>query len=705
MKKTDKQQKMISYLGRVKAPVEVEQAAKDTGDRQAEQTLAALLRAGRVVRTRKGRYALPEKVGQIRGTVFTTRKGTAYLVQEDKKDDLFIRQEDRNGAMHGDTVVARVMPMRGRFRMRNAAVLEITERAHTTLTGVVRREARTALLIPEDPRFDAVVIPAKHLNDAQSGQIAVGRILTYPTDYAPATVEIIEILGDSSSAQAQLLAIIRQFGLKDEFEPQTLSCAEKVPLSVSEKDLRGRADYRSLYTVTIDGADAKDFDDAVSLEKTEHGWTLYVHIADVSHYVAPQDPLDREAQMRGTSVYFPGLVLPMLPEALSNGICSLNAGVDRLAVTCVMETAEDSTVLSYRFERSVIRVDQRVTYEKANAFLEQGEVPEAYAGQTMALLKNMAALAKRCTERRLARGALDFDLPEPAFVLDETGRALDVFVHPRGVSNRMIEEFMLMANECAAAFTKERHLPCLYRVHEDPDNSRLEALSELLKALGEKVPPELGSPKTLQAVLRAAEGKPYAAAINHVTLRAMKKARYSHEPIGHYALAAKDYCHFTSPIRRYPDITVHRAITAAIEGREKDTERFAVSMPGWGDQCSECERIAMEAERAVDDLKCCEYMQDRLGEIFTGTVAGVTEFGLFVALENTVEGLVRLSGLDDDEYEFDERLFCVEGHMTGRRIALGDTVKVQVAAVDLGQRRIEFELVRNLPPHRRRRRR
>lgn len=665
--------------------------------------LEELRSAGHAMENRKGKWALPALLGCVYGRVQGTRKGYAFLLPSDGTDDIFLPQDALGSAMHDDMALVRVIARKGRARGTNRAregeVVQVLHRARTRVVGTLERGAHASFVVPEDRRIADVFIPRDAVGDGQSGQLVVVEITAFAKPGRNAQGRVIEILGQTGSSKADRMAIIRHYGLKDAFDPAALQEAERRAVPVQKKDLRGRTDFREQTIVTIDGADAKDFDDAIALEETpEGGYTLCVHIADVTHYVLPDTALDAEAYARGTSVYFPGAVLPMLPEALSNQMCSLQAGEDRLTLSCVMELDKGGRVQHYAFTRGVIRVTRRVTYEDANRILEQHDTALAAAyGEVTPLLERMQTLARILMRNRFGRGALDFDFPEPEFVLDEKGRAVDIFPRHRGIANQMIEEFMLAANECAARFAVERDLPFLFRVHEEPDAGRMDEYFAMLKALGvpAQKPKRKVKPRDLQAILKQAEGQPYETAVNRVLLRSLKKARYCADNLGHFGLAAKYYCHFTSPIRRYPDIIVHRGIIAALKGglREKQLEAEHARMPEMGRHTSECERVAMEAERAVDDLKKTEYMQDKVGEEFDGMISGVTDFGLFVELPNTVEGMIRLSSLEDDFYVYDEKLFRIVGRNSGATYALGDKVHIRVIGTDMGLRRTEFMLL------------
>lgn len=692
---------IIAYLQDQTAPVSLAELEKALalGRDEAADGLTRMADEGLLMQTKRGKWALPQLLGCVCGRVQGTRKGFAFLLPEDGSEDVFLPQDALQGAMHGDRALVRTFAptKRGKGLQREGEVLRILQRARQTLVGTLEKGHYASFLTPEDRRLPDLFIPKGKTGGAQHGQLVVAKITAYQQDNRNAEGEVIEILGEAGSAEADLLGIIRHYGLKETFETKTLMEAKEVPQQVTSRESAKREDFRNLLTVTIDGADARDFDDAISLEHTDAGYALYVHIADVTHYVKPGSALDKEAYERGISVYFPGAVLPMLPEALSNGICSLNQKEDRLTLSCIMQVDQNGYVMGYRFVRGVINVDKRVTYEDANAILERGDKDIAKDYQTvLPLLEEMRALAEKLMRNKRRRGSLDFEFPESAFTLNEEGRAVDVFVHERGIANRMIEEFMLLANECAAKFAGQYELPFLYRVHEDPAEEKMTEFFAMCKALGVSFqkPKRKLKPRDLQALLAQTEKEPYADAVSRVMLRSLKKARYCEEDLGHFGLALKHYCHFTSPIRRYPDVVVHRAIIAKLEGglSEKALEQQVRQMPEFGRHTSECERVAMEAERAVDDLKRAEYMQDKIGEVYEGVVSSVTAFGLFVELPNTIEGLVPIAMLEDDYYIYDEQLYRLIGRSTGTVYALGQRVTVKVTAVDLAMRRVEFAL-------------
>lgn len=691
-------EELYRFLQNQKSPKSAREVAASLGIKvqQAEHQLNTLLREGKILKTRRGKYAMPHHVGASVGRIVGLRRGDAFFVPDDGGQELFIRERERGGAMHGDTVVARKMQRKGRSgRRANGAVVCVTDRAHETVVGTISRHNNGAVLIPDDQRLCEIEIHPSALNNAQSQQMAVVRITDYGSEEGPVRGEVVRILGREGTIEAGVAAIMHEHALEEAFDKKTMAEANAIAQTVAPDVANKREDFRDLVTVTIDGIDAKDFDDAISLIKHEKGYTLYVHIADVTHYVRPHSALDNDGYARATSVYFPNRVLPMLPEALSNGICSLKEGADRLCLSCVMDVNHGGKVANYRFSRGVIRVSKRVTYEDANALFDgvRGNLMEAYTA-VWPMLEEMKTLADRLTKRRQKRGALDFDLSEPAYTLDKNGQPVDVNPHMRGVSNRIIEEFMLLANECAAKYINEKDLPALYRVHEQPDPQRVESFGLLLKALGMSGFKRKTSitPRTLQNILHQVEGKPYEMAVNRVMLRTLQKAKYSEKPMGHFGLALRDYCHFTSPIRRYPDITVHRAIIASIEGglAEKAAERQHAAMPGIAEHTSERERSSMQAEREVDDLYGAAYMQGKIGERYTGVVSGVMEFGLFVEILSVIEGMIPIAALGEEVFEYDEVLYRITGRQSGNSYTLGDTIEIIVAGVDLTRRRIDF---------------
>lgn len=664
-------------------------------DRQREEFFSLLsgsLEKGLLTLTKKGKYVLPEKMGLLRGRIQGNRKGFAFFIRDDgKRPDLFIAPKNLHGALHGDTVLVRMVP-EGRDE---CEVVLVAERSDRPIVGEFRSERGSGWVLAFDQRinFD-LYIPGGRTGAAHDGDTVVARVECYPTDGRSHEGYIEEILGDGDR-ESQILAIIRSHDLREEFPPKVRRAVERVPQTVEGKALQGREDFRSWTTVTIDGEDAKDLDDAVSLDEFPGGgYRLGVHIADVSHYVSEGSPIDREAFERGTSVYFPDRVYPMLPRELSNGICSLNEGVDRLTLSCIMDFDEKGAVLSSRLAEGVIRTAARMTYTDVEAILEGDSGVRGRYAPLVPLFERMERLTRLLIERRKKRGTVDLDVPEFKVILDENREIEDIVPYPRKLSNRMIEEFMIAANECVAESMFYCELPFLYRVHEPPLVEKVENFRDFVQGLGYRLKgdPEHMTPYAYAQLLNELEGNPVRSLVNRVMLRTMCKAKYSPQESGHFGLSAKFYCHFTSPIRRYPDLFIHRVIKAMLHG---DAEGEAVRR--WRDMIefaarhsSERERIADEAERDVDDYYKAEYMHKHLGDTYPGIISGVKEFGIFVELPNTIEGLVRRESLPDDDYVYDERRFSLTGR--GNVFRLGDPVEITVAAADVFSGRVDFVL-------------
>lgn len=628
--------------------------------------------------------------GQLAGRMQCTARGFGFFVPDDGSEDWYISQESMHGAMHGDRVLARRLGSR-----RGGVEGEVTAvetRAWTQIVGTVDG----GCVVPDERRIPYVLVPVRGGRRVSDGDRVVARIEQYPDGRRPMLGRVTEVLGRRGEAGVDVLAVVRRFGIRDTFPKAVRDAAAALPQAVLPEALAGRLDLRGLCIVTIDGAHSKDFDDAVSLERLESGQVrLGVHIADVCAYVRPGSAVDREARLRGTSVYFADRVIPMLPEELSNGICSLNEGEDRLTLSCLMDIDPSGRVTAYSLAESVIRSRYRLVYEDVTALIEGDPAQRERYADVAPMLLDLAALQKRLYARRHARGSIDFDIAESEIELDAEGRAVGLAPAARGIANRVIEECMLLANETVAAHMRARNLPCLYRVHEPPDPDRLRELNVFLQTLGYDI--RMGDqvqPRALQRVVEQAAGSPEESIVSRLMLRAMQRARYCERPLGHFGLALRDYCHFTSPIRRYPDLMVHRilkwSLHGALSGRRAVS--LAETLPALANATSAAERSAMEAERAVDDLKRCEYMQQQLGETFDGVISGVTGGGLFVELTNTAEGFVPLNTLMDDWYRAEPRRYRVVGERTGRVYRLGDRVRVQVVRVDMDTATIDLQL-------------
>lgn len=676
--------------------------------------LEGLESEGLVVRTRVGRYGVPERMNLVVGTFQGHERGFGFVVPlQPGGEDLFIAPEAMGGAMNGDRVVAR-RAGRGRGgRQPEGEVIRVLHRANPRVVGTFEREKGVGFVTPDEKRLPfAIVVPAGAAGKARSGDKVVVEVTRWPEARRAPEGRVVESLGRSGAPGVDILSVMHRYGLPSRFPPEVEAAAAGVPEAPGPEDLAGRADLRGLLCVTIDGERAKDFDDAVSLQPLEGkaGWRLGVHIADVSHYVPEGGTLDREARERATSTYLVDRVVPMLPARLSDGICSLNPGVDRLTVTVWIDFDAKGRPGRRRIAPSVIRSRARLTYNAVWAAAQGGgtaalrRAPAVALAATAAeeaalegMLRDMLHLAGILRERRLARGAIDFDLPEAEVLLDAEGRPREVRRAERNPAHRMIEAFMLAANETVAATLAGRGAPLLHRVHEPPDAEKVEALAELLRALG--IPFQVKDkprPRDFQAVLERVRGRPEEALVSAVMLRSMKQARYAAERLGHFGLATDDYCHFTSPIRRYPDLVVHRVVKAVAAGGTPPpawAERLAAALPDTADHCSRRERVAAEAEMETVKIKMAEYMAAHLGETFDGIISGVTAFGFFVQLENLVEGLVHVSTLTDDYYRFDEKTLSLLGERTRRRFRLGDRVRVQVARAGVENRSVDFVMV------------
>lgn len=667
--------------------------------------LHELVRHGDLIRTRGNRYGLPQKMNLITGRLKGHRDGYGFVIPEETgQTDLYIGARNMADAMHGDKVLARVEGEKGAGR-REGRILKVLERAHTQIVGRFERGRGYGFVIPSDRRiiYDFMIPPGEILG-ATEGMIVMADIIVYPSRNRNPEGKIVKILGDPSDPRIDTQMVIEEFHLPHSFPPDVRQEAERVADRITGSMIKGRADHRSLLTVTIDGEKARDFDDAVSLTTLPHdGFRLYVHIADVSHYVQEGSPLDREAYHRGTSVYFPDSVVPMFPERLSNGICSLNPKEDRLTQTAEISFDREGNRTGYRIYSSVIQSDERMTYTSVRQILTDRDpaVRRKYS-RLVPMLEQMETLSARCYRRRIRRGSLDFDLPEPEVVLDLQGDTIDIIRGERNIGHRIIEEFMLAANEAVAEHMSRLHLPFLYRVHEEPDPDRMMAFRAFVVNFGHHVAGgEKPKPLALVDLLEAVKDRPEERLINHLLLRSMKQARYLADNRGHFGLAAPFYTHFTSPIRRYPDLIVHRLIReAGKKGTMSRTrkERWQQQLPRIALHSSERERVAMEAERESLHRRKIKFMADKTGAVYPGYISGVAAYGFFVELEPLfVEGLVRVSSLTDDFYHYRQDAHALIGEHHGRIFRIGDRVEVRVARVDLENRTIDFTLADEAP--------
>lgn len=651
-------------------------------------------------RDKKDRYDLLSRFNREIGTIHIHKKGYGFVVLDDPNEpDVFIPKQKLNGAFHGDRVLISITSSKKGMK-REGEVVKVIERRTNYVIGVYKEKKGVGYVISDDQRFQAEVVIHKHhsLGAMPDHKVKVD-IIRYLNDHQ-VEGKVVEILGHKNDPGIDILSIVYKHGLPTIFPIEVMEQVNRIPERVNEEDLKGRRDFRDLLIVTIDGEDAKDLDDAVSVERLDNGcYRLGVHIADVSYYVKEGDVIDQEAYRRGTSVYLVDRVIPMLPHRLSNGICSLNPNEDRLTISCIMEIDGTGQVITYDIVPSVIRSKARMTYTDVNKILvDQDESTCERYTELVPMFKIMEELFEILHEKRRERGAIHFETSEAQIVVDENGKPLDVQLRTRDVAEKIIEEFMLVANETIAEHFYWMNVPFLYRIHEDPKEEKIQAFFQLLQGLGYRVKGTTNyvHPKALQAVLDEVEGEPEAAVINTVLLRSMQKARYSEQSIGHYGLSTKFYTHFTSPIRRYPDLIVHRLIrTYLFEGdlSEETQNKYMERLPEMSTHTSFCERRAVDCERDVEAMKKAEYMMDRIGEEYDGIISSVTNWGLYVELANTVEGLVHVLDLTDDFYYFDEKTYSLVGERTKKRYRIGDQVKVRVIGASKETGEVDFAIV------------
>ena len=671
--------------------------------RDFEKVLLEMEKDGQIVKNRAGYYGVPERMGLIVGRLQGHARGFGFVIPEEEgMVDIFIPGSAMNGAVHGDKVLAKIVTSEKEGKKCEGEIARILERAQKEVIGIYEDSKNFGFVIPEDKRISKdIFIPKSKRNGAKSGEIVIVEVTEWPESRRNPEGKITSVLGNKGDKGIDILTIIKKFKLPEKFPKEVEDFVNKYDDIIDSREADRRVDLRDVKMVTIDGEDAKDLDDAVSISKLENGnYYLGVHIADVSHYVKERSPLDEEALSRATSVYLIDRVIPMLPKKLSNGLCSLNPKVDRLALSCFMEIDKNGKVLNHKIEETVIRTNERMTYTDVTKILrdKDEDLIERYKDLYEDFLL-MGELFEILNKKRLSRGAIDFDFEECKIILDDKGKPIDIKPYERAIANRIIEEFMLVCNETVAEHMYWANTPFVYRVHEDPDTEKLEHFNEFIYNLGYTMKKTQDvHPKNLQDIVNKVRGKKEETVVNTLLLRSMKQARYSPECIGHFGLAAKYYCHFTSPIRRYPDLIIHRIIKKHLRGKldEKTTRRFIGAVDYASIQSSERERVAQEAEREVDDLKKAEYMSERIGEVYSGIISSVTNFGMFVELPNTVEGLVHISELEDDFYHYDDRHMALIGERTKNIYKLGDEVEIIVDRVDIDAHEIYFKLHGNL---------
>ena len=685
-------------------PAEIQRRAGFASDKLQSvlDALRELCRTGRLVRLKKNHYALPDRQNLMTGKIHAHPDGYGFLILDDKgAEDLYISRREMRRVMHGDRVMARVdRKARGG---NETHITQVLERGQKRVLGTYDEANGRSFLVPMDARIGAIPLQANGAKP-EKGKVIAAEISRYGTAMSPPQAQIVKVMGDPDDPEVQAQSLIFRYGLSTSFAAEVQREIAKVAYAVPADEIDARTDLRSLPIVTIDGENARDFDDAVYVRRQGAVYELYVSIADVAAYVAPASALDQEAYARATSVYFPDRAIPMLPEALSNGVCSLNPDEDRLTKTACIEFNAKGEVIRSRFFNSVIRSHERMTYTNVRRILvdRDPEVLDRYK-DLVEQFKLMEELALLIYERRKARGNLDFDLPEAEIILDIQGVPENIVRAERNIAHRVIEEFMIAANEAVARHLTEKNLPLLYRAHEGPDHEALEALAPFLLSLGYRLPltHERISPSEIQKLLESARGKPEERVLNRVLLRSMKQAVYQPENIGHFGLASACYTHFTSPIRRYPDLVVHRMFDKALRGEKlkpNEREDLVRYLQEAGKHASERERHAMDAEREMVGLKKAQFMMSKIGEEFTGFVTSLANFGFFVELDDYfVEGLVKLSTLVDDDYDYYEKEYVIKGRRHGKKFRLGDNVRVKVARINAFRSEIDLELIAQSP--------
>ncbi|OXX82588.1 ribonuclease R [Paraclostridium benzoelyticum] len=666
--------------------------------------LDELVESGYLILTKKGKYTSPNQMGLFVGKLVSHKKGFGFVESDEEyTQDLFIPADSLNGAMHNDRVIAEITTPATDEKRAEGRIIKVVERAITDVVGTFQESKNFGFVLPDNKKFNKdIFIPKKFFNGARGNDKVVCRITQWPTEDRKPEGKIIEILGQKGDRYVEIASVIREHGLPEEFPKKVLDEAEKVAIEIPQEEIDRRLDLRDMNIFTIDGEDAKDLDDAVSIEVLDNGnYKLGVHIADVTHYVKEKSKLDKEALKRATSVYLVDKVIPMLPKTLSNGVCSLNPFEDKLTLSVFMEIDHKGDVVKHDIKETIINSKARMTYTEVSDILEKDDekLKKTFAKVADDFF-NAEKLARILMKRREKRGAIDFDFPEAKIILNNDGDVVDIKQYERRISNRIIEEFMLITNETVAEHFFWLNMPFVYRVHETPAHEKIETLNKFISTFGYVIKGDLESvhPKALQGIIDQIHGKTEEKAISTIMLRSLKQARYSPECVGHFGLAAQYYSHFTSPIRRYPDLQIHRIIKEFLNGKisQKRQDQLAQIVDYASTQSSEREREAELAERDVKDIYKARYMEDRVGEEFIGIVSSVTSFGMFIELDNTVEGLVRLADMSDDYYIFDENTFTILGERTKKMYRIGDVVKIKVEKVNVDFKEIDFKLLEKI---------
>ena len=656
---------------------------------------------GYIIKTKKGRVMSPNKMGLFVGKFVAHRKGYGFVESDEEfTQDLFIPKDDINGALHNDRVMAEIVTPATEDKRAEGKVIKIIKREVTRVVGLFQENKSFGFVVPDDKKFNQdIFIPKRGFNGAKNDDKVVCEITLWPQENRKPEGKIIEVLGKKGERGVEIDSIIRAHGLPEEFPKKVIDEANYVSSQDLEDEIARRLDLRHLEIFTIDGEDAKDLDDAISIEVLPNGnYKLGVHIADVTHYVREKSKLDKEALKRATSVYLVDKVIPMLPKQLSNGVCSLNPFEDKLTLSCIMEIDENGKVVNSEIAETVINSKARMTYTEVSDILEKDDekLKQTFAKQVEDF-KNAEKLARILMKRRERRGAIDFDFPEAKIILNREGKVVDIKCYERRISNKMIEEFMLVANETVAEHFYWLQLPFVYRIHETPSAEKMEDLNKFIATFGYHIKGDLEDvhPKEIQSLVEKIKGTKEEESISTIALRSMKQAKYSPQCIGHFGLAAKYYCHFTSPIRRYPDLQIHRIIKEQLNNKlnNKRQEQLSHIVEYASTQSSERERAAELAERDVHDFYKACYMADKVGQEFDGVVSSVTSFGMFVELENTVEGLIRLANMRDDYYIYNQETYTIMGERSHKTFKIGDTVRIKVDNVNVDFREIDFVLI------------
>ncbi len=665
---------------------------------QLQAVLDELVYEGKISVSKKGKYSIARDE-KVVGVFETTQRGYGFVRVEGQSEDIFIPESSVNGAFHMDTVEVIITSGKSGDRKCEGKILRVLSHGIETVVGTYQKSKSFGFVVPDNSKMpDDIFVREEDSMGAVTGHKVVVKLTKYSSNGKSPEGKVVEIIGHLNDPGTDILSIVRAYDIPMEFSKELMQSLDAIPDEVLPEEKIGRMDIRDWQTVTIDGEDAKDLDDAITITKNEDSYTLGVHIADVTHYVKERSLLDKEAVKRGTSVYLVDRVIPMLPHKLSNGICSLNESVDRLALSCIMDIDLKGNVIDHRIAETLINVDKRMSYAKVKAVLEDKDEDaiKEYNG-FVEMLCNMQELAAILREKRYARGSIDFDFPESKIILNEKGEPIEIKPYDRNVATKIIEDFMIAANETVSEDYFWQEIPFLYRTHDNPDTEKISKLALFINNFGYtlRVTNDEIHPKEIQKLITKIEGSPQEALISRLTLRSMKRAQYTTEATGHFGLSSKYYSHFTSPIRRYPDLQIHRIIKENLNAKLDDKRKTHYSniLPEIAGSSSRTERRAEEAERETDKLKKVEYMSKRIGEVFEGVISGLTAWGIYVELPNTIEGMVRITSLKGDYFHYDEEHYEMVGEMSNRKYLLGQKLKVEVVRADKMLRTIDFEIV------------